>query len=237
MSMIKLNKICMMALVLVLTLMQATNAHTPGPDYIYECTKCKNLLKKGSNASGNSLGSTLYSDARMIAPMLLEFPNFTKCQKCNTVLWLSEMKEIGTCGERNKNCKLEWKYADRARFLDVKDLFRFLEMDIVKNDKVKEKIVRQQIWWTFNDRVRANKEIFIDKGDEILWEQNCRRLIELFDVEDVNQKIMKAELHRNLGEFETCMELINSLDKSFDWLTDKFKEACDNRNKGLIILR
>ncbi|MCL2329246.1 MAG: hypothetical protein FWC39_12145 [Bacteroidetes bacterium] len=214
-----------------------TNAHTPGPDYIYECPKCSNLLKKGSNNSGNTFGSTLYSDGKMIAPMLPEFPNLTKCKKCDTILWLSEMKEVGTCDVWGEKCKKECKKADRAEFLDVTDLFRFLEMDIVKYDKEKEKIVRQRIWWSFNDRLRNNKEIFVQENDEVLWEQNCRRLIELFDTTDVNQKIMTAELHRNLREFEICMELINSLDSNFDWLIEKFKTECENGNNLLMKLR
>jgi hypothetical protein len=224
-------------LILVVVATFTTNAHTPGPDYIYECPKCSNLLKKGSNNSGNTFGSTLYSDGKMIAPMLPEFPNLTKCKKCDTILCLSEMKEVGTCDVWGEKCKKEWKNADRAEFLDVSDLFRFLEMDIVKNDKEKEKIVRQRIWWTFNDRLRNNKEIFVQENDEVLWEQNCRRLVELFDTTDVNQKIMTAELHRNLGEFESCMELINSLDSNFDWLIEKFKTECENGNKLLMKLR
>jgi hypothetical protein len=224
-------------LILVVVATFTTNAHTPGPDYIYECPKCSNLLKKGSNNSGNTFGSTLYSDGKMIAPMLPEFPNLTKCKKCDTILWLSTMKEVGTCDAWDEKCKKEWKNADRAEFLDVTDLFRFLEMDIVKNDKEKEKIVRQRIWWTFNDRLRNNKEIFVQENDEVLWEQNCRRLVELFDTTDVNQKIMTAELHRNLGGFESCMELINSLDSNFDWLIEKFKTECKNGNKLLMKLR
>ena len=114
---------------------------------------------------------------------------------------------------------------------------QFLELDIVKNDKEKEKIVRQRIWGTFNDRIREGKEIFVQEMDEVLWKQNCQRLIELFDITDINQKIMKAELHRNLEDFDNCMELINSLDKNFDWIVEKFKTECENRNKLLIKLR
>ena len=116
--------------------------------------------------------------------------------------------------------------------------------------------VRKQILWTFNDRVRNRKDILVhgldavsfdqardDKGifvqetDEVLWKQNCQRLIELLDTTDVNEKIMIAELHRNLGEFDVCMELINSLDKDIHWIgsiVGRFKIECENRNKSVI---
>ena len=232
----KLNKI-FTVLILVFVTTFTTNAHTPGPNYIYKCPKCLSFLMKGSSASGNTFGSTLYSDGKMIAPMLPEFPNLTKCQKCDTILWLSDMEEVGTCDLWDKKCKPEWENAVRVEFLDVNDLSRFLELDNVKNNNEKEKIVRQRIWWAFNDRVREGKEIFVQKADEVLWEQNTRRLIELLDAADVDQIIMTAELRRNLGEFDACMELINSLDDNFDWIIEKFKIECNNRNKLLIKLR
>lgn len=225
------------------------NARLPGPDYIYECPKCSALLKKGSNASENFIGSTLYSDGKRIAPMAPQFPNLTKCDQCDTILWLSEMNEIGICdfgiveskpfpGEVEKEkCKPEWEKAERAKFLDVADLFRFLELDTVLNDKVNEKYVRYSIWHAFNDRVRAGGEIFDDENNVVLWERNCRQLIELLDPTNDNQKITTAELHRNLGEFEVCMKLINSLGSEYDWLISKFRIECDKRNKSLIILR
>jgi hypothetical protein len=209
----------------------------PGPDYIYKCPKCAALLTVGSLTSGNTFGSVLFSDGKEVAPMLPDFPNLTKCNQCNTILWLSEMKEIATCDIWEEEFKPEWENADRADFLDIADLFRALELDSVKKSKKKEVYVRRQIWWTFNDRVRENKEIFSHEQDEVLWKQNCQRLIKLFNTADINQKIMTAELYRNLGEFDVCMELINSLNKKFDWVVKKFRNACKNKNRFLIKLR
>ncbi len=223
---------------LLVAVVISTNAHTPGPNYIYKCPKCSTLLSKGSNASGNTFGATFYSDGKMIAPMLPEFPNLTKCPKCDTILWLSDLKEIGTCDEWEKKCKPEWKNADKVGFIGINDLLRFLDLDTVKHDTEKELFVRQKIWWSFNDRLRGEKEIFEKESDEALWKQNCQRLIELFDTTDINQKIMTAELYRNLKEFDVCMQLINSIeDKKMMWLTEKFKIECDNKNRWLVKLR
>jgi hypothetical protein len=187
--------------------------------------------------SGNTFGAELFSDGKQIAQMLPEFPNLTKCKKCETILWLNEMKEMGTCKAWGEKIKSEWKNADRADFLSITDLFRALELDTVKNNKEKEKIVRHRIWWTFNDRIREGKNYFVREEEENSWKQNCLRLIELFDIADDNQKIMTAELYRNLGEFDACMEVVNSLEKNFDWITERFKNECRNRNKLLIKLR
>jgi hypothetical protein len=200
---------------------------TLGPNYIYKCPNCGNLLLKESLSSGNTLGAELFSDGKRIAPMLPDFPDLTKCKKCNSIFWLSDLKKIGTryeCEENPKNP--EWGDADIAEFLDISDLFRALE-----EKKSKEIIIRQLIWWAFNDRVRDGKEIFVEENEENLWMQNCIALTELFNKENINQKIMIAELYRNLGQFEHCIELIDNLSDDLDWLKNKFKEECAKKNQ------
>jgi hypothetical protein len=205
----------------------------PGPAHIYQCPNCGKYLKNRSLRSGNTFGAQLFSDGKRIAPMLPDFPNLTKCKKCNSIFWLSNLKEIGIYDYWDSK-NLEWENADWVDFLGIKDLYRALE--ITKNKK-EETIIRQQIWWTFNDRVRAGKEIFIEENDSDLWEQNCSLLLNLFDKNDVNQQIMIAELFRNLGRFEHCMELINSLSNNFDWLKKQFKIECTNKNTKVFALK
>ena len=205
----------------------------PGPDYIYQCPKCSNLLRKGSLWSGNTYGGELYSDGKIVAPMLPEFPNLTKCKKCDEILWLSDMEQLGT----DENTKPEWEIADQVEFLGVPDLLRFLEWDSVKNNAEKEEYVRFHIWQTFNDRIREKSQIFIQKSEEVLWKQNCQRLIELCDTTVINQKIMVAELYRNLEDFDTCVDILDSVDdKSYDWVVEKLRIECENMNRYVVRL-
>ena len=213
----------------------------PGPDYIYQCPECSNLLRKGSLWSGNTFGGKLYSDGKMVASMLPAFPNLTKCKKCGSLLWLSDMEEIGTDEWEHRN--REYKTADRVEFLDIPDLFRFLELDIVKCSIEKEKIVRRKIWLAFNDRIRTQsffkrKQIFTRESDEALWKQNCLRLLELYDPANISDKLMAAELYRNLGEFNVCVKILDSVDdEDCDWFVEKLKGECEKKNKLLVRLR
>jgi hypothetical protein len=202
----------------------------PGPDYIYKCPNCGKYLKIGSLMSGNTCGAKLFSDGKRIAPMLPDFPDLTKCKKCDTIFWLSDLKEVGIHDWHAKNSK--WENADEADFLGIKDLYRALEN--TKN-KEKEIIIRRSIWWAFNARIRNAKDIFGD-NDRNLWEQNCIILLKLLDRKDINQKIMIAELLRNLGQFEQCLELIDSLPDDFDWIKSKFKTECANKNQKVFAL-
>jgi len=63
------------------------------------------------------------------------------------------------------------------------------------------------------------------------------RLIELLDKTEINQKIMAAELYRNLGNFKTCTELLNSItEKEYEWIVEKLKYECKQKNSMLIVL-
>jgi hypothetical protein len=110
----------------------------PGPDYIYECPHCGNFLKKQSLVSGNTCYALHYSDGKMIAPMLPDFPNLTKCKKCDAIFWLSNLKKVGASW-REDDLKEEWANAEYADFLNIKDLFIVLEM--IDNPE-KEKFIR-----------------------------------------------------------------------------------------------
>jgi hypothetical protein len=256
----------------------------PGPDRLYQCPHCGSCLTRKSIASGNASSSEFFSDGKLEAPMLPLFPDLTKCKKCNSIVWLSDLTELKNC----YTCKggvflyirewlllillvplivfiigllgdfidrdslvgiicsiiliivmgftyiIEYLYLKKVNFLEIKDLCRALE---ITNDKEKEIIIRTELWQAFNDRVRKRrkKKMFINENDKNLWEQNCKILISLLDKNDINQKITIAELYRNLGQFDDCLELINSLpDDNCDWLKNKYKLECDAKNQKVF---
>lgn len=116
----------------------------PGPILIYECSNCKNHLKQQSFLTGNTFGAETYSDGKIIAPMLPNIPILTKCNKCNSLLWIDSLEVLST---------IEWDdfdntsshSADPVEFLSIEDLLRALEESIAKTVK-DEMYVRRLIW-------------------------------------------------------------------------------------------
>jgi len=195
-----------------------------GSDYIYECPKCGHFLKKSTLISGNTFYGADYSDGKSIKPMLPDFPDLTKCKNCDNIFWLSNLKKIG---EDDSSwwevANSKWANVEYAEFLNIKDLFRALEI----SKPQEEEIIRTWILWAFNDRIRdGGKGMFIEEDDKDLWEQNCKALLNLLSDDNFDKKYMKAELYRNLGEFEKCIDLIESInfndknDKDLRWKTD-----------------
>ena len=207
----------------------------PGPFYIYKCPSCGSLLSRGSLMSGNTFGAKLFSDGKMITNMLPEFPDLTKCRKCNTIFWLSKLKEIGTYKwGANKNST--WKKAKEAEFLDIDDYFRALDSKIAENKK-EELFIRLGIWRAYNDRIRSGNVIFNDKDDELRWSNNVNILLTLLDQSEINEKITIAEIYRNKGEFDKCMNIIKSIkENKYDWLKEKFINECKKQNRWVIVL-
>lgn len=184
--------------------------------------------------SGNTFDAKIFSDGKTNAPMLPDFPDLTKCKKCNTIFWLSKLKEIGTY-EWGDNIKPEWQKADDAEFLEIEDYYNANNNGIAKNEE--ELTVRQLIWWAYNDKIREGQEIFIDESDELRWVENIQKLKTLLDESDINQKIMIAEISRNLGDFENCISIIQSIEiDELNWLKEKFISECKLKNKWVFEL-
>ncbi|MDR1183108.1 MAG: hypothetical protein LBL13_14160 [Bacteroidales bacterium] len=156
--------------------------------------------------------------------MLPDFPNLTKCKKCNNIFWISDLKPIGEYGHRGNNNieKSLWETAESVIFLDINDLFVALG---IENDSRREKTIRIWIWWAFNDRIRETGEaLSLEPSDKERWENNCRILINILDDSDFNEKLMIADLYRNLGEFDNCIEIIDNIKQDdINWAKDPMK--------------
>lgn len=206
-----------------------------GPAYIYECSNCGNLLRRVSLQSGNNFGELVYSDGNSFAPMLWGFPQLVKCPKCQTFLWMKRLKEVGQYDLNEKQINPSWKNAHSVSFLDIDDYYLALEK--IKLNKKNEIFIRIRIWWEFNNKLRDGDKTF-DLQEERHWEKNCERLLELLKPTNINMQITIAELYRNLGAFEKCMELIQAInDDDYAWIKNIFMKECGKQNKYVVRLK
>jgi hypothetical protein len=213
----------------------------PGPNLVYECPKCKRTVWRESLISGNTLGSTLYSDGKRISPMLPEFPFIAKCKECNTFYWLDNKNRIGEFEDyeirdykKPKESNTSWldnimgEY-DEHKYDHIKSKFEnewkkpkeaeFLSpneyFEAIKSkiysNKDEELCLRLNLWWAFNDRTRDYKDIFLTEEDKDIYESNCIALIEMLDKNDIRDKITIAELYRNLGKYVECNKILNTI--------------------------
>jgi hypothetical protein len=132
-----------------------------------------------------------------------------KCPTCGNLLYNNSLMSGNLYGAKFYSDG-KMKDAEPVEFLDVDDLFRVLDSNLIEN-KQDEKSVRIRIWRTFNDRMRDNPSYHFDEADEQRWISNIKKLIPLLNSSNDGQAIMLAELHRNLSEFERCAEILDTV--------------------------
>lgn len=218
----------------------------PGPDYIYKCPGCDNLLRNEIVMSSNTFGAKLYSDGKAVSPMLPEPIILTSCKKCNTMFWLSHLRTLGSIGwDTSENP--EWENAEELELLDIPEYLNALKIGIAKNKK-EEIFIREKIWWLYNDRIRNNRKLFLNENDELIYLENISKFIKLLNQSSILNKILSlfnlnnkkhtitlAELNRNLGNFEDCIRTLKNIDdKDLNSYKDKIIQECLTKNKFVV---
>lgn len=108
--------------------------------------------------------------------------------------------------------------------------------------------MRKSIWWDFNDSFtgerltlaiydsKKNNEFLHDEETvKTLYLQNTKRLLDLIDPTNVNRLQLRAELNRNLGNFEECLSIIDRIDDpDLDKIKAATKKECENKNTNVF---
>jgi len=217
---------------------------TPGPDSIYACPNCRNFLKRGSLMSGNTFGAISYSDGKRVTSMLPEFPVITICPECQNIFWIKNDDKVGEIqgrlymAEKNEEVNKEWLDAETVRFLSTDEYFRVLDFKLYSDSDIEEeRYIRLNIWWGFNDRIRENinLQFFRSEEEKIRWKANVKRLLNILDDNDTNDRLMKAELFRNLGFFTLCLDTLNEIeDENVNWVKTAMERECEKSNMYVV---
>ena len=65
-------------------------------------------------------------------------------------------------------------------------------------------------------------------------EQNLNALSEMLDETEPNQRILKAEIARELGEFDECLLLLSyQFDKGYDYAVGFIKKLAEEKVRGV----
>ena len=206
----------------------------PGPTLVYKCPKCGNFSIRDSLCSGNTFGAKIYSDGKRIAPMLPEFPSIVKCKNCKTFFWLKGEIYVGEYDDYNHEMKEEWQGADYANFLSANEYNEAINLKMYDNES-EQIFLRMRLWWTINDKIRDKDDICIVDEDKIIYEQNCMKLLELLDKNEMDGKLICAELFRNLGKFSECKNILETVtDEKYIWIRKIMEEECEKNNRNVI---
>lgn len=117
--------------------------------------------------------------------------------------------------------------------LNTIDLYKAL--DVYPDDEL---YIRLTIWREYNGLFRHRffdseniSHPILDSQD---YKDNCCRLLNLLNKEDDDERLIMAELNRNLGNFTECLDLIQKLQRRKDPIKRIFTLECERGNRCTV---
>ncbi|MFH0924447.1 MAG: HEAT repeat domain-containing protein [bacterium] len=176
-----------------------TYAYLPGPNIIKRCPHCGQLIIEGSAISGNTFGAQFWTDGKVEAAMLPGLLRLVGCPGCSSFFWLDEAQVIDNEELSNETIK--------SYIIPSKDDYYSL-LDHPPKDLAKEKYIRIRAWWASNDERRNNKDTkAINLSGQAV--KNLESLYDLLSNKDPEDRLTKAEVARELGQFEGALRLLD----------------------------
>lgn len=213
-----------------------------GPDRIVACPRCGGLAKHGTLRSGNTFNARVWTDGKRIAPMLPRPPAVVKCSHCAEYYWLADAQAVGTLNPRGGEdgpIDPAWKVARRVDELNAAEYHEAIASGLAK-DREEEKYLRMLAWWRVNDAHRARSVIRaggVRVSPEAIRE-NLLALAGLLDPADEESLVMKAEILRELGEFESAAAILDRIGSSrLAAVVGQLRSLCDRNDAAVRELK
>lgn len=174
---------------------------TRGPDLILKTRLSGNLVKIETMASGNNFGARYWTDGKCEAPMLMDRPWLRKNPASGELFWMDECEEVAEESPWAENG--EYAHVPYAETPTQEDHEAALA-DGLAGIPEKELYLRLRCWWAANDAVREGGVI----ADPEAFAANLRAMSPLLGTADPNRRLLAAEVARQLGDFDTALELL-----------------------------
>lgn len=194
---------------------------TPAHATILQCPHCGGKKEVFQFASGNTFGATQWSDCKQIAPMLPRVSFVQRCPQCGHYYFYTQEVVCGESNDYSGNLgDLPYEYLKEA----LKELQPTGENEFT---------LRLMLVWAFNDRYGTKERTEIPTDEWNYFEVNVRNLLLL-----VQEDLLKAELHREIGEYTEAMKILESLKVSMELLPvqEMFKEHTRRQDRKLFVI-
>ena len=205
----------------------------PGPNQIVACPHCGALAHYRTLDSGNTLGAIAWTDGRQYAPMMVEPPAVVKCHACGTCYWLAEAREIGVVA-RDFRAKVpipeEWEKTPEVKEPSADECLDAIEAGLAK-DGAQEKGLRILAWWRANDASRERR--FAEEATPASpagFRRNLQCLADVLTDDSDNDRLMRAEALRELGQFDAAELALQGVSRDLRWVADQIRSCCAGRD-------
>jgi hypothetical protein len=190
------------------------------PTLFITCEHCKSyILGMRKLYSGNTMGAIWWTDGKREAPMLPDTNWLMKCPYCKDLFWPELFVPIAT----------------PRTTPDEEDYFLYLSQSCPDSAE-KELYVRIRAWWAYNDKYRTGTNPYDAMWD--LQQENLQELLGLLSVSNEHERIQSAEIHRELGDFDKAMELLDfEFSEDYSSGADQIRDLSKRKVSGVRQLK
>ena len=205
----------------------------PGNTYVRECPLCFGKYTHSSMLSGNTFGAKFWPDGKMDAPMMPEYPAYVGCPHCKASFWVENTKIVKSFGYNEEREIPDLTLDSNQNPIPYKDPTKKIYLQGLEDlhiTKENEIYLRSKLMQIYND-VNRDKKIQHPATEEQI--QNWNRLLDILDPNDSQEKLLKVEVYREMGNFEEAKKVLaGELDEDYmDTITilEQLIEASDSR--------
>ena len=198
------------------------------PDYsrILTCPHCGSKKEVLSLASGNTYGGQVWSDTKTVYPMLPQVSFVQKCPHCGGYYLLSRQKEDEYADDFNGG-------TGKLSYPELKEAWEAFSEDATLTDDEKKDFLFHLLW-AFNDEYHREQQKEVPVEEQEYMTNIIQTLIPLVD-----DYIVKAELLREVGDFESAQKLLTMLKEFYGNLMkklDRISNEVDAKNSRVFVL-
>jgi len=183
--------------------------------------------------SGNTFGAKFWPDGKMDAPMMPEYPAYVGCPHCKGSFWVEDTKVVKSFGYNEEREIPDLTLDSNQNPIPYKDptIKIYLQgLDDLNITKENEIYLRSKLMQIYND---VNRDQKVQQPAIEAQIENWNRLLEILDSNDTQEKLLKVEIYREMGNFEEAKKVFaGEFDEEYmdtmDIL-DKLIEAHDSR--------
>jgi hypothetical protein len=168
-------------------------------------------------------------------------PAVVKCRDCEECYWLAEAEEVGTIEvwrDRPQQAKA-WATAKEVQEPTEEEYYRAIEKGLAKSPE-QERDLRVLAWWRRNDAFRGKRKARAagTPSSPGSWRANLEALALLLDDGDENDTLMKAEVLRELGRFESAKQILSRVESAeLTTVVSQLQSLCDRSDTHVRELR
>ena len=170
---------------------------------IKQCPNCGCEFSAWAVNSCNTFGAKFYTDGSVEGPMYDNGSLLVICPGCSNYFWREDVPTLESIRDRDYFVDSDKQSFPRAEWLEGRHFEDMVHQAFWRTPD-EEKYIRIRAWWSSNSPYRDGScQEFRLSAEQ---EENLRRLLELLDADDPHGSLMKAEIFRELGQFEECLK-------------------------------